>query len=813
MTNWIISSSVLILIVICMRHFLKGKISARLQYALWLIVAIRLLIPFSFGSSILSVENVTNKIYPTVEENIGNGTAQEEDIHNIIFEDAVLNGQVQGQDENHETTYIPTESEVSHEDILQVIWMVGMGCTAGLFVVTNIIFQRKTRKSRNAIYVNWCKIPVYVSDEVEMPCLVGLFSPKIYVTKEVAEHSTLLRHTVTHEMMHYRQGDSLWAILRCMCLALHWYNPLVWCAANLSKKDAEFSCDEATIKTLGEEERKEYGKTLIHLSSKEKYNLFLTATAMTSGKKNIKERIILIAKQLKVKWYTLLIGLVIVCMAIGCTFTKGKSLQDFISDKGTNQDSVDSTDKIDSFIVHVSDTKELTIKLDTVLLENSNYKINEILVYDGEEHIQTIQVPTEAYAEEYAWDGLFIHIGNEIGEPDIRDVNFDGAEDYGLMTVSHYPKNVPYCYYIWNEGKNCFEYGFTLFGASALTINTEQQLLIESAYGTKGGQSSIYDYVEDGSLTEIQEPLYYNVADKEKVCLAVTPDGVSKAGGDYRYIIPEDQTKWMDGYKLMRSYADGDGKWRTDEQSMGVWIVYRDEWTLITDQGFIFNHKKRVEKSDAEDFYNLCMEEARKNETGTPVRPEDITGIVNASIMMSEGTYTITDEAILDELERSLSSSTEIRGGSACPFTTPLLLKQANGEMHIIYVASDTCSAWLSDGVYYEDKYDFLTKLNDMIAARQFVLDFTNAYFENDLETIQGYMLPTSSVAITGYEESEETPVIYNIKGLEACVVNFKSRISVEFKVSEDADYYVYLEINIMKCNGEWKAMSYWLEQ
>ena len=38
MTNWIITSSVLILIIIAARKLLKGHISPLLQYALWLIV-------------------------------------------------------------------------------------------------------------------------------------------------------------------------------------------------------------------------------------------------------------------------------------------------------------------------------------------------------------------------------------------------------------------------------------------------------------------------------------------------------------------------------------------------------------------------------------------------------------------------------------------------------------------------------------------------------------------------------------------------------------------------------------------------------
>ena len=57
MLEWIISSSVLIAIVIALRFALKGKISLRLQYALWALVLVRLLLPVSVGSSSMSIMN------------------------------------------------------------------------------------------------------------------------------------------------------------------------------------------------------------------------------------------------------------------------------------------------------------------------------------------------------------------------------------------------------------------------------------------------------------------------------------------------------------------------------------------------------------------------------------------------------------------------------------------------------------------------------------------------------------------------------------------------------------------------------------
>ena len=675
MINWIVSSSVLILIVIGMRHFLKGKTSAKLKYALWLLVAVRLLVPMSFGNSVLSIENITNQIFPKTEDALVQDIAQEnmsadEAIEEVIYHDQAANTGVPGTDVNEETTYVPTKAEMSETNVWYWIWIIGVGCTTGLFVVTNIIFQRKVTKSRKTVYVNWCKRPVYISDEVEIPCLVGTFSPVIYITNEVAENGCVLRHTVMHECMHYKQGDSLWALVRCACLALHWYNPLVWWAAILSKKDAEFSCDEATIKALGEDERKEYGKTLIQLSNKEKYNVFLTATTMTSGKKSIKERIVLIAKKPKAKWYTWVVCVLISLVAVGCTFTQGEKQNDS--------------------------------------LENET------------------------------------EIDNDVTE------------------------NV-------------------------------------------GGQFPA------GSL--ISEPEYWEKPDETKVCLAVMPDGISQAGGDYRYIIPEDQIKWMDGYKQMRSLASGTGKWNDNEHSMGIWIVYGEEWTCITDQGFLFNSEKRIEKSDAEDFYHLCMDEAKKNGTGTPIRPEDFVNVTYAKIL-GDYNYPIRDEYVLGEIEKGLSSSTELRGGSGCPFTIPLYLELDNKESIVIYLASDSCSVWLSDGVYYEDSYGICQGLLDMIAARQMVLNFTAAYFKNDIETLQSYMMPTSSVQVSGYSASEEIPGMWSFAGLETCVgaskwrdTDFKTKVFVDFQVSGETEDTASLKLFIRKSEGEWKVESYILEQ
>lgn len=62
MLEWAVTSSVLILAVLLLRQCLKGKVSLRLQYGLWALVLLRLLIPVSFGSTAVSILNAVEGV-------------------------------------------------------------------------------------------------------------------------------------------------------------------------------------------------------------------------------------------------------------------------------------------------------------------------------------------------------------------------------------------------------------------------------------------------------------------------------------------------------------------------------------------------------------------------------------------------------------------------------------------------------------------------------------------------------------------------------------------------------------------------------
>jgi len=170
---------------------------------------------------------------------------------------------------------------------------------------------------------------VLVSDGVQSPCLFGLFKPVICLTPESAGQAQMRRHVLTHELSHYRHFDHVWAWVRCACLCVYWFHPLVWVAAAASKRDCELACDEAALKKLGDSERLAYGKTLVDLvaSNVSATQLMETATAMHETKKQLKTRVGYIVKKPKVLLAAVVILVVLLAVVTGCSFAGQKETQ------------------------------------------------------------------------------------------------------------------------------------------------------------------------------------------------------------------------------------------------------------------------------------------------------------------------------------------------------------------------------------------------------------------------------------------------------------------------------------------------------
>lgn len=359
------TSSVLIVGILGLRKLTMGKISMRLRYGLWLLVAARLLMPLSLGTSPVSVMN----LFPGIlrESTIQRGAGREllgqesnepgEGEHaamDMVTADAAPSGQNPAQEPagQTETAVSVTDKTQSGSGVVIAavekagtaygkrdiwpqavagVWLLGALCVSGYLFWMRFRFARYLRRNRREIAGE--ELPdimeeklarrgmrVYRVKGLPSPCLVGR---RIYIGGETPGGEQGMLHVLAHEYCHDLHGDGFWAFLRCALTALWWFDPLVWAAAFAARQDSDLACDEAAVRLLGEEERFAYGRTLLALLQEGTGKAECPGMPlMFSGSaRGVRERIVSLTEKSKGEAVVLAAVLSMVFLLCGCAFT------------------------------------------------------------------------------------------------------------------------------------------------------------------------------------------------------------------------------------------------------------------------------------------------------------------------------------------------------------------------------------------------------------------------------------------------------------------------------------------------------------
>ncbi len=366
----LISTTLLICMVLMLQRWTKGKVSMRLRYALWIVVALRLVVPGSFGSSSFSVLNLTTgmsdeimdmaasfqteqvlkELVSDVEEKgresgeLGEDTALEKTanagaVDLSIVEDGrqtepagVSGEQIIGKKAGIQSIFGVELTRNAWLRVLPVcLWAAGMLIVGGCMLVNQTRFMRYLRHMRTEVEEQsipkaWNRrlqvrrMHVYTVTKLPSPCLVGC---DIYIEPQLLSDQNRLQHVLAHEYAHAVQWDPLWAVLRSALCAVYWFYPLIWVAAWAAKRDSELACDEHAILFLGESERFAYGRTLLDLlaGSEKKKRAAGAVLIMGSSRQNMKERVSMIAARRENRKVTAVVTTLTVFLVCGCAFT------------------------------------------------------------------------------------------------------------------------------------------------------------------------------------------------------------------------------------------------------------------------------------------------------------------------------------------------------------------------------------------------------------------------------------------------------------------------------------------------------------
>ena len=299
-----VAGGVLILFIVVIRALAIHRLPKTTFLALWMIAALRLLLPFSIPLTFNI--HIGLDVFSDVVQELPSGN-----IASTLPGDSPPSYDI--------GTAVPSPA-TEHISTFEILWLVGVLLLAIYFSISYFRSMRKFRMSipDNTPYIqNWLTahqisrpLAVRSSDLISSPLTYGILHPVILLPKKLDRNDQVaLKYVLTHEYVHIRRFDAITKILFAAVLCIHWFNPLVWVMYVLANRDIELSCDAWVIRMMGEKNRSSYALMLIKMEEKRSG---MSALYSHFGKNAISERIEAIMKFKKTSTIACALALVVV---------------------------------------------------------------------------------------------------------------------------------------------------------------------------------------------------------------------------------------------------------------------------------------------------------------------------------------------------------------------------------------------------------------------------------------------------------------------------------------------------------------------
>ena len=266
LVNMSLTASVVTAVVIILRLILK-KAPKRISVALWALVALRLILPFSIESTFSLMPS-----YAVMPEGV---VSYEKTEVNSTPTDIITVASPSGNNKEYQIT-----ASNGSLPIEVVIWLGGMAVMLAYALTSYLTIRKRVSESVPL------KGNIRLCDRISAPFILGIFRPKIYLPTSMDEADT--KYVTAHEKAHLRRGDHIWKPFGFLLLTVYWFNPVMWLAYILLCRDIELACDERVIGELGTESKKPYSDALLNCSAPRRS---ISACPLAFGETGVKQRI------------------------------------------------------------------------------------------------------------------------------------------------------------------------------------------------------------------------------------------------------------------------------------------------------------------------------------------------------------------------------------------------------------------------------------------------------------------------------------------------------------------------------------------
>lgn len=328
-----LSGTILAVVLFALKPLVKHRLSKMIQYYIWLVVLIRLLLPISFEASVMNELFYGNQVSEIttidLKAPLASGADRGGSLSGILpsmgMKANVDHGVYQG-DSDHSHYF----RDLVNQYII-AIWLLGVIIALSINLVGYAHFTSSLKhgnipatKSDEELLAKLLggqgRIRLFRNRFISTPMLIGLVRPRIIIP-DIQYCEKQLTNILQHEIVHFRRLDVGVKWLMMIAASIHWFNPFIFLIKKEVNCACELACDEAVIRNLSPVEKQAYGDMLISVASVPRYPAGVLQATMYEEKQTLKERLVAIMKyNKKSKWVTVLSGVLLLCVVVGAIY-------------------------------------------------------------------------------------------------------------------------------------------------------------------------------------------------------------------------------------------------------------------------------------------------------------------------------------------------------------------------------------------------------------------------------------------------------------------------------------------------------------
>jgi len=269
--------------ILLFRVIFKNRISSKLQYLMWWLLILRLLMPVTpdiglhFNLQDMLLKQAHQAELPTPAPVLDVAPASVPSTQSSYESVAPA---VQPDTDVAPSQHVNPAKSTDWYSIVFVVWLLGAIGFLGWLIFVKLRYYESLQhlmaggpREVYELYDRCCKelgvkpLPLWIVNKSMSPGIAFFGEPVLLVPLSLCNDESRLRFALLHELTHKKRGDHYMTLLLNILRAVYWFDPVVHLAFSELRADMESACDSDVLAYIGHEQKRGYLTVILDMFS------------------------------------------------------------------------------------------------------------------------------------------------------------------------------------------------------------------------------------------------------------------------------------------------------------------------------------------------------------------------------------------------------------------------------------------------------------------------------------------------------------------------------------------------------------------